>query len=209
MAATAPSRPRAPKLTRRQRAETRILESALDVFSRYGFRGATLDQIAEGAGVSKPNLLYYFAGKEDIHQRLLSDLLSTWLDPLKALDPQGEPLEELLAYVARKIQLSRDFPRESRLFANEMLNGAPRIKTFLHDHLRPLVMDRADVIRGWAAEGRIAPVDPVQLLFTIWATTQHYADFAVQISIVTGDDDPTQGAAAHLTQMFTRMLTPA
>uniref|UniRef100_UPI002B26AEA8 TetR family transcriptional regulator n=1 Tax=Marinovum sp. TaxID=2024839 RepID=UPI002B26AEA8 len=92
-----------------------ILQAALQVFSQYGFRGATLDQIANESGLSKPNLLYYFPSKEAMHQDLLQALLETWLDPLRALDPEGEPLEEILAYVQRKLQLARDYPRESRL----------------------------------------------------------------------------------------------
>ena len=44
-----------------------ILKAALDVFSTYGFRGATIDQIAVKCGLSKPNLLYYFRRKDDIY----------------------------------------------------------------------------------------------------------------------------------------------
>src|SRR5690606_26558775 len=106
----------------RKNRET-ILDAALEVFSAHGFRGATLDQIAEVAGLSKPNLLYYFPSKEAIHVTLLSQLLDTWLAPLRALDPMGDPRTEILGYVRRKLDLSRDFPRESRLFANEILQG--------------------------------------------------------------------------------------
>ena len=78
--------------TRIQREKTEaILAAALDVFSTQGFRGATLDQIAEAAGLSKPNLLYYFASKEAVHRMLLERLLDTWLDPLRRLDPDGDP----------------------------------------------------------------------------------------------------------------------
>ena len=92
-----------------------ILDAALEVFSAHGFRGSTLDQIANKAGLSKPNVLYYFNGKEAIHVALLSDLLDTWLDPLRALNPNGNAQDELLAYIRRKLELSRNFPRESRL----------------------------------------------------------------------------------------------
>ncbi len=104
-----------------------ILEAALEVFSQHGFRGATLDQIATAAGLSKPNLLYYFASKEAIHVALLTGLLDSWLDPLRALDPAGDPVEEIVGYVQRKLDMARDLPRESRLFANEIVQGAPRI----------------------------------------------------------------------------------
>ena len=121
-----------------------ILEAALEVFSTSGFRGATVDQIARAAGLSKPNLLYYFPSKEAIFTELLSGLLDTWLDPLRAIDPQGDPLEEFLAYVQRKLQMSRDFPRESRLFANEIVQGAPRMLETLSKDLKPLLEEKAD-----------------------------------------------------------------
>jgi TetR/AcrR family transcriptional regulator len=114
-----------PSQTRIQaRNRQAILDAALDVFSAQGFRGATLDQIAERAGLSKPNLLYYFPSKEVVHAELLARLLDNWLDPLRALDPKGDPKAELMAYVRRKLDLARDYPRESRLFANEKARHA-------------------------------------------------------------------------------------
>lgn len=199
---------RKPKTRIQQRNHAAILSAGLDVFSRFGFRGSTLDQIAEAAGLSKPNLLYYFPSKEAIHTVLLEQLLDTWLDPLKALDPKGEPIAEILAYMRRKLALSRDFPRESRLFANEILQGAPHIGDHLRGELRTLVDEKATILRHWQAEGRIAPVDPHHLIFSIWAQTQHYADFDVQVRAVLGDADPLAGAAAHLDMTFRRILTP-
>ncbi|TDX20979.1 TetR family transcriptional regulator [Rhodovulum visakhapatnamense] len=120
-----------PRTRIQQRNRETILGAALEVFSQHGFRGATLDQIAQAAGLSKPNLLYYFPSKEAMHEALLAGLMDTWLAPLRALDPGGEPLDEILGYVHRKLLLSRDFPRESRLFANEILQGAERIRPTL------------------------------------------------------------------------------
>jgi TetR/AcrR family transcriptional regulator len=186
-----------------------ILDAALEVFSQHGFRGATLEQIAQAAGLSKPNLLYYFDGKEAIHAALLGDLLGAWLAPLRALDPSGEPLAEILAYVRRKLEMSREYPRESRLFANEILQGAPRLEGFIRGDLKRLVDDRARVIRGWSEARRIAVVDPYHLIFSIWALTQHYADFEAQIRMIRGDAvDPLDGAEAHLRQHFSRLLAP-
>jgi len=114
--------------TRIQREKTaQIFSAALSVFSAQGFRGATLDQIALQAGMSKPNLLYYFNSKEAIYTALLENLIQTWLDPLRELNDDVEPLTSILDYVRRKLAMSRDYPLESRLFANEILQGAPRI----------------------------------------------------------------------------------
>lgn len=185
-----------------------ILEAALDVFSANGFRGATVDQIANAAGLSKPNLLYYFPSKEAMHNALLSELLDTWLDPLRTLDAQGDPLEELLGYVHRKLQMSKDFPRESRLFANEIVQGAPRIHAALSTDLKALVDEKVVLIRGWIDAGKIARVHPYHLIFSIWSLTQHYADFDVQVRAVLGDEDPFEGADAFMDILYRRLLTP-
>ena len=161
-----------------------ILEAALDVFSTYGFRGSTIDQIAEKAGMSKPNLLYYFPRKEDIYVTVLENTLEEWLAPFRDIDPAGDPVEELKNYTIQKMKLSQSRPESSRLFANEILHGAPAIQEFLKTNLKHLVDEKAAVIRLWIDEGRLAPVDPHHLIFMIWATTQHYADFDVQVQAI-------------------------
>ncbi|MXQ06746.1 TetR family transcriptional regulator [Alphaproteobacteria bacterium GH1-50] len=187
-----------------------ILDGALGVFSTEGFRGATLDQIADAAGLSKPNVLYYFASKEEIYTQLLSTLLDTWLDPMREIDASGDPVEELLSYVMRKLQMSREFPRESRLFANEIVQGAPRILDQIKGPLRDLVDETAGIIRAWERAGRLAPVDPHHLIFSIWATTQHYADFDAQVRgiLAPEDSEHLDQAAAFLSDFYRRALTP-
>jgi len=191
-----------------QKNRTAILDAALDVFSAQGFRGATIDQIASAAGLSKPNLLYYFPSKEAIHNHLLTGLLGTWLDPLREMDPMGDPLEEVLAYVQRKLQMSRDYPRESRLFANEIIQGAPRIHAALSNDLKDLVDEKTALIRTWTAAGKLAPVHPYHLLFSIWSLTQHYADFDVQIRAVMDSEDPFDAAPDFIDTLYRRLLTP-
>jgi TetR/AcrR family transcriptional regulator len=189
-----------------------ILEAALDIFSAHGFRGATIDQIAEAAGMSKPNLLYYFRRKEDIFAALMQRVLDTWLAPLEEMDADGDPIPEIRGYIRRKIEMARDLPRESRLFANEILQGAPRIRSLLEEDLKALVDEKAEVLRGWMRQGRLAKTDPRHLIFSIWATTQHYADFDVQVRAVLGPDRGGDGrfedAARFLEQLFVEGLRP-
>ena len=202
--------PRAAKTQRRTRIqeekEEQILEAALDVFSSHGFRGATIDEIAEVAGMSKPNLLYYFRTKEAMHRALIERVLDTWLDPLREFDAAGNPETEIRSYIRRKLEMARDFPRESRLFANEVLRGAPLIEDELKGPLKQLVDEKADVIRTWAKAGKIAKCDPYHLIFSIWSTTQHYADFDVQVRAVLGQEKAGEGrfedAARYLEQLF-------
>lgn len=176
-----------PRKTRIQaQNEELILKAALEVFSAYGFRGSTVDQIAAGCGLSKPNLLYYFRRKEDIYVAVLEQTLTGWLEPLRQINPAGDPLGEITRYIRTKIRLSRDNPKASRLFANEILHGAPAIGDYLKGPLRELVDEKAAIIRGWIAAGRLAPADPHHLIFAIWSTTQHYADFDAQVTAVLG-----------------------
>ncbi len=200
------AKPKLRKTRIQQRNSETIIEAALDVFSKHGFRGATLDQIANAAGLSKPNLLYYFSSKEAIHAELLEGLMDTWLDPLRALDANGDPKEQLLGYMRRKLEMSRDLPRESRLFANEVLQGAPRIGPGLGGDLKALVDEKAAIIADWSRSGRIAQVDPYHLIFSIWALTQHYADFDAQVRAVLGGEDPFPGAEAFLDTLYTKLL---
>lgn len=205
MTSSAPAK----KPTRIQlRNRKRILDAALDVFAQHGYRGATLDQIAAASGLSKPNILYYFGGKEDIHVTLLNQLMDAWLAPLREVDRDGDPLQEILRYVHRKLEMSREFPRESRLFANEILQGAPRMAPHLNSGLRPLVDDIADLISEWIAQGRLAPVDPRHLLFSIWATTQHYADFEAQVQVLMQEPSVHDDAWQFLETLYRRLLTP-
>jgi TetR/AcrR family transcriptional regulator len=201
-----------PKTRIQREKQDLILDAALNVFSLHGFRGATIDQIAEAAGMSKPNLLYYFASKEEIHRRLLTSMLDLWLDPLRELDSQGDPIPELRSYIRRKLEMARDYPRESRLFANEMLQGAPHAIDVLEGELKLLVDDKAKVIESWMEQGKIARTDPYHLIFSIWATTQHYADFDVQVRAVLGRDRGGEGrfedAARYLEHLFMDGLLP-
>jgi TetR/AcrR family transcriptional regulator len=170
----------------------RILDAGLTVFSRFGLRGARTDQIAELAGMSKPNLLYYFGSKSELYVAVLKRTLDMWLAPLRKIDASADPREALTAYITSKVAYSRSHPEASRLFAIEIIQGAPMLQAALKDDLAPLIASKVAILKRWIGQGKLKPVDPLHLIFQIWATTQHYADFAAQIEALTGKtlDDP-------------------
>jgi len=176
--------------TRRSRAvaakRSAILSAALEFFSQFGIHGTSLDKVAERADVSKTNLLYYFPSKEELYIAVLKDLLDVWLAPLRALRHDQHPLEAIRDYIRLKLEVSRDHPQASRLFCMEMLQGAPLLKAELAGDLRHLVEDKAAIIETWVLQGKLAAVQPDHLIFMLWATTQHYADFATQVEAITG-----------------------
>lgn len=163
-----------------------IITSALSIFSRYGYHGAALDQIAAGADLSKTNLLYYFSSKEALYIAVLKEILAIWLAPLQVFVAGQQPLEAIRHYIRLKLEISRQHPQASRLFCLEIIQGGTLLKSELEGALKAIVDQKSAVIAAWVAEGKLAAVDPHHLIFMLWATTQHYADFASQIEAVTG-----------------------
>ena len=188
------------------RNEERILDAAQEVFATYGYQGATIDEVAHRAGISKPNLHYYFKRKRDLYLAVLRRTLEIWLVPLRELDRTGDPAEEIGNYIAHKVQLSRRFPAASRVFANEIVQGAPFLKGYLQTDLRKVVERKAAVIQHWIDEGKLAPIDPYHLIFRIWAATQHYADFIPQIKAVMNVSRLNQGHFRKVEQSLSRII---
>ncbi|MEO4209778.1 TetR/AcrR family transcriptional regulator [Acinetobacter sp. X9] len=164
-----------------------LLAAALDVFSVYGFSGASLDEIAQLADMHKSNIFYYYENKESLYVEVLTTVLQKWLAPLQTLEAELEPTEALSHYLIQKIELSRSQPKASRLFALEIIQGAPHILPILKGPLKKLFKRKAKVIQTWQEEGKISPdIDPELLILNIWGLTQNYADFATQMEMVTG-----------------------
>ncbi|WP_235975051.1 TetR/AcrR family transcriptional regulator [Stappia albiluteola] len=172
----------------RAEKESAILQAAEAVFADYGYKGATTGMIAELAGIPKANLHYYFPTKEALYRRVVEHIFNIWLDAANSFDESDDPVEALSAYISKKMDISRDHPMGSKVWANEILHRAPVIQDYLETTLRDWTASRIAVINRWIAEGRIAPVDPQYLLYMIWATTQHYADFNHQIDTLNGGE---------------------
>jgi TetR/AcrR family transcriptional regulator len=188
------------------RNEARILDAAQDVFGTYGYEGSTIDEVAERAGISKANLHYYYKRKKDLYLAVLRRTLEIWLVPLRELDRNGDPALELGNYIAQKVDLSQKFPAASRVFANEIVQGAPFLKGYLRKELRTVVKRKAAVIQHWIDQGKLTPVDPYHLIFLIWAATQHYADFAPQVKAVMNVPRMTQGHFRKIEQSLSRII---
>ena len=170
----------------RQANESRILAAAEKIFARAGFGGATMAAIATAAELPKANLHYYFGSKEDLYREVLARILRDWLVSTDVFTPDADPRTALEHYIRAKMQLSADRPDASKVFANELLHGAAVLNQMLATELRQTVQTKAAVVQGWIDAGRMASVDPTHLFFTIWAATQTYADFDVQVAAVLG-----------------------
>jgi TetR/AcrR family transcriptional regulator len=190
----------------RQANESLILGAAEKVFARAGFGGATMAAIAAGSGLPKANVHYYFGSKEVLYRAVLARILSDWLAPTHGITVDADPRAALEQYIRAKMALSAQRPDGSKVYANEMLHGAPVAKTILETDLRQMVAEKAAVVQGWIDAGRMAPVDATHLFFTIWAATQTYADFDVQVCAVLGRKALTAGDHARATEHVVSLL---
>lgn len=165
----------------RQQNETLILQAAEKVFAEAGFGGATMQLIADLAGLPKANLHYYFATKEDLYRRVVQNIFEIWLHAADSMDQAAGPVEGIGAYIDAKMEISRRHADGSKVWASEVMHGAPVIQDYLETTLREWTTGRAARIQRWIDEGKMAAVNPEHLLYMLWATTQHYADFGHQI----------------------------
>ena len=169
------------RLQNRDRLEADILQQAVRAFAQSGYEGASIATIAERAGLSKQNLMYYFPSKQLLYQRVLDD----WLARMESLaNEHDEPRDVLRAYIGAKLRFSREQPWASRVYALEVINGAPLYGAQIRDRVVPLLRKDIAVFEEWIAQGRIAAVNATHLMFAIWAMTQSYADFSAQMALV-------------------------
>lgn len=172
----------------RQQNEALILRAAEKVFAEAGFGGATMQLIADMAGLPKANLHYYFATKEDLYRRVVQEIFEIWLKAAESMDDAPGPAEGIGAYIEAKMEISRRHPVGSKVWAYEVMHGAPVIQDYLETTLRDWTAGRVRLIERWMDEGKMARIKPEHLLYMLWATTQHYADFSHQITTLNGGE---------------------
>ena len=195
----------------REVLESRILRSAEIIFAAKGFSGASMERIAEIAKISKQNLIYYFPNKDLLYKRVLKEILDIWIEKLSLLESDGATPETVIRhYVREKMQLSRLYPNGSKVFAHEIISGAPVLKDYLNSHLKPQFDRDVAVVKSWINKGLIEDIDPEHLFFTIWAATQTYADFSIQMEVLldkkTLDQADFERAENAVTEFVVRAL---
>ncbi|PMY35253.1 TetR family transcriptional regulator [Pseudomonas sp. GW456-L14] len=170
----------------RQKNEEAIIKAAEDEFARHGFKGTSMNTIAQNAGLPKANLHYYFTNKLGLYVAVLSNILELWDSTFNTLTAEDDPAEALTRYIRAKMEFSRRQPQASRIFAMEIISGGECLSEYFSQDYRAWFQRRAAVFQAWIDAGKMDPVDPVHLIFLLWGSTQHYADFATQICRVTG-----------------------
>ena len=186
--------------------ERLILEAGERIFAQHGFRGATMQMIADQAGLPKANLHYYFDSKEKLYRCVVEKIFEIWLQAASSFENSDEPKEALKLYIYEKMQISRRHPYGSKVWANEVMQGAPIIQDFLETQLRSWTDGRIESIQAWIAAGKIRSVEPRWVMYMIWATTQHYADFEQQILTIMNRADYEEDDVTQVTEFLTDFI---
>ncbi len=194
------------KIEIRKANEALILEAAEKIFATNGYKGTATGDIAREAGIPKANLHYYFKTKSNLYREVLKNILDDWMAAASEFDIYHEPEEALRTYVKAKMEFSRQRPFGSRVWAREIMSGAPVLDNFLGTTLKAWLNERVRIIRRWAREEKIKPVDPHALMYMIWATTQHYADFERQIIILNGGKELSDRRYRQRTDEVVRLI---
>ncbi|KVW35244.1 TetR/AcrR family transcriptional regulator [Burkholderia ubonensis] len=193
----------------RESNEAHLLACAEAVFAERGLEGASTAMIAERAGLPKANLHYYFPTKLALYRRVLEDLFEDWHRAANTFEHSDDPVEAIGGYVRAKMELSRRRPLGSKVWANEIIHGAEHMQDILAQRVKPWFDTRVKVIDDWIARGLLAPIDAQALMYLIWATTQHYADFDAQIRALSGKRALTQKAFAEKTEQVVQLVIRA
>jgi len=190
----------------RQKNKAIIFNAAKKEFVTYGFKGASIKRISERANIARANIHYYFKDKTDLYQQLLSNIIEVWNAGYGTLNAEQEPKVALTAYIRAKVMHSKNDPDSSRIFASELIHGAPILNDYLNSDFKTWLQSKVEVINTWIEKGLIDKVNPHHLLFLIWSSTQHYADFNVQVVAALNkdemNDDDFEEVVASITQII-------
>ncbi|KVD99590.1 MULTISPECIES: TetR/AcrR family transcriptional regulator [Burkholderia] len=193
----------------RESNEAHLLACAEAVFAERGLAGASTAMIAERAGLPKANVHYYFPTKLALYRRVLDDLFEDWHRAAGSFEAGDDPVDAIGSYVRAKMALSRRRPLGSKVWANEIIHGAEHMQDILSQRVKPWFDTRVEVIEGWIARGLLAPIDPHALMYLIWSTTQHYADFDAQIRALSGKRAFTKKAFDEKTEQVVQLVIRA
>jgi len=190
----------------RAQSQLKILDAAQQEFILQGYKGATVQSIADRAGLPKANILYYFKNKENIYQAVLERTLDMWDQGIGDINPAEGPKVAIEKFIAAKVQMSFNHPGSSKIYAMEIIQGAQHLKEFARTYLRQWVRAKAKLFQHWIDKGEMADVDPVHLIFLIWSSTQHYADFETQILTIMNRADYEEDDVEAVTKFLTDII---
>ena len=190
----------------REQNSYKILQAAENEFVKHGYKGTSMQSISDAAGLPKANVHYYFQSKSKLYNEVLKDITRRWNDILDDMSEDGDPVETLELYIRAKVELSVRYPNASKIFATEIIQGAPNLKDYIRTDMRQWVRSKTRIIESWIEQGKMKAIDPEHLIFMIWSTTQHYADFESQVLTITNKIEYEEDDVDKISRFLCHMI---
>ena len=182
-----------------------IMDAATIVFAQHGYKGASIMDIANQAGLPKANVHYYFKSKSLLYAAVLEDIINQWNASFEVTE-EDEPGPVLESYIMRKVRMSCENPLPSKLFASEMIAGAPYLDEYVRGTMRKWFRHKVQVINSWITQGKLRPLDAEHLIFMIWSSTQHYGDFEAQLLKLLNKGEYDNADIEHIGRFVAEMI---
>ncbi len=151
--------------------EKRILEAARRVFTRKGYDGARMQEIADEAGINKALVHYYYRNKEKLFAEILREAFATMLPAMaNVFMGQGTIPQKIELFVEKYLVIILDNPFIPLFVLSEMQRNP---ETFFHDFIPPEMKQRVQGIlmlfEKGVEKGEIAAIPPRHLVINVMA----------------------------------------
>jgi TetR/AcrR family transcriptional regulator len=190
----------------REKKKQVILAAACAEFANKGYAGTKIADIASKIGLPKANIYYYFINKEQLYRCVLDSFIQPLLMATQPFDQYDNPADALTDYIRLKIEISKNHPNASKVFANEILHGAPHLPVDIIAKLTAQTSSAKEKLQHWIDIGLMDNVNPLHLLFTLWASTQTYADFNWQINLHLDNEAITENDYQNATDTLIQVI---
>ena len=184
----------------------KIVRAAEIEFSQKGFDGVSLQAIADRAGFSKRQVIYFFGTKKNLYQTIISKIFKDWAT-YDLYQQEGSPRQILSAYIEKILKSSKEKPHLSKIIINEMTRGATvAIPVFRDLKTETTITSLKKRFEEWKTEGQIRSFDPVQYVFLVWAAQHFYAAFEPEIAYIMGREKLSDEDWTNIIEQIKDML---
>ncbi|MBN1970066.1 MAG: TetR/AcrR family transcriptional regulator [Candidatus Delongbacteria bacterium] len=147
----------------------KILEAANEVFKEKGYDGTSMQEIADKAGVNKSMLHYYYRSKDKLFHKVFQSIFSKFVSATAGIFSQDlDILEKIRLFIDTHIDFLMRNPDMPAFIIHEIRRNPELIAdVFKSQGQENLVSSFFNSLQEAVKEGKINPVDPVQLLMNI------------------------------------------
>ena len=184
---------------------SQLIEVALDVFSRQGFRGATTKEIAAQAGVAEGLIFRHFPSKEALYTAVLDSRLSSpeeqkWLAEIRALMDRDDDEGVFRSMIRHTIERYTRDPRFERVVLFAALEGHELGLARLGETVDPQILSIIDYIARRQKAGALLQCEPNRIQLAVDGMAHFYGTVTqiFRIPIPRVPDEET-------VQVFTRL----